>query len=187
LITKLADENTLIALHDNHRVPSCVGIDISSLFNGYESPQSKSPLDALATSPNALAMASTPATPPPSPKISLDHSQSTEFPNPLQPLPPQRRRSHINDFYQNDTMRRTISGSSTHSKEGNQNDKWEWDNVREMMKPSSKSDEFVTFPRNTNLTTNTSDVIDVSSLALSPVHAYASSFSFSHLIVTSCS
>jgi hypothetical protein len=38
-----------------------------------------------------------------------------------------------------------------------------------MMKPSSKSDEFVTFPRNTNLTTNTSDVIDVSSLALSPM------------------
>jgi hypothetical protein len=168
-IGKLTDENTLIALRDEYVVPpSCVGVDISSLLNGYESPQQSKTLPP----PHGTAGAghgdgddddmpvSTQGTSLLSPKASFEHSQSTELPHPL----PQRRRSCLNDFYQNDSMRRTISGSSTHSREANQNDKWEWDNILAMMKLPGKGEEFVTLPRNVNM--STSDVIDVSSLLL---------------------
>jgi hypothetical protein len=87
--------------------------------------------------------------------------QSATMPPTTVPL---RRRRSLNEFYQNDAPRRTISEtSSTHSKDTHQ-ERWEWEEVNQILKPIDKGEEFISISRNADFFFNPTELIDVSCL-----------------------
>jgi hypothetical protein len=142
------DEETLLSFR-NEATVACLPLDISPIFNGYETSESKiSPEIAPPAQSNNITS-------------SVPSSQSTTLPP--QPQTVRRRRS-LNEYYQNDTPRRTISESSTHSKE-TYNERWDWEEVGQILKPVDKGEEFVSISRYADSFFNPTELIDVSAAA----------------------
>lgn len=94
----------------------------------------------------------------------------TTITSPLQPAiiaPKSKRRQSLVEFYQNDAPRRSISGSSVHSKDGNE--KWEWEDILAMSKNHDKGEEFLTISRYDESNSNLPPQINV---LVAPCHSH---------------
>lgn len=72
-----------------------------------------------------------------------------------------KRRQSLVEFYQNDSVRRSISGGSVQSKDGNYSERWEWEDLVAVSRALERGEEFLTISRHDDSHSDFPPLIDV--------------------------